>query len=173
VIPEYCPRCGTELGERYVEGRERKWCGECERPVYRNAVPCADVAVVDGERVLLVQRGAPPGEGEWTIPGGHLEVDEEPHAGAARELEEETSLSVIPGALTLLETTQLEPYEKKHVVSTAFAVSADDVEGTASAGSDAEAVEWVTREEADERETRPHVERRVRAAIQTVREDDQ
>ena len=170
MIPEYCPRCGTELGERYVEGRVRKWCGECERPVYRNAVPCADVAVVDSERVLLVQRGAPPGEGEWTIPGGHLEFEEEPRVGAARELREETGLSVEPGALTLLEVTQLEPYREKHVVSTAYAVGVDAVSGTPEAGSDAAAVEWVTREEAADRDTRPHVERRVSAAIHVVNE---
>lgn len=170
MIPEYCPRCGTELGEQYVEGRERKWCGECERPVYRNAVPCADVAVVDGERVLLVQRGAPPGEGEWTIPGGHLEFEEDPRVGAVRELREETGLVVEPAALTLLEATQLEPYEDKHVVSTAYAVDVAKARGTPEASSDAETVEWVTRKEAAERETRPHVERRVSAAIHVVNE---
>ncbi|WP_232686687.1 NUDIX domain-containing protein [Halobacterium zhouii] len=172
MIPDYCPHCGTELGERDVEGRVRKWCSTCERPVYRNAVPCGDVTVVDGERALLVQRGVPPGEGEWSIPGGHLEVDEEPRVGAARELREETGVVAEPDALTLLETTQLEPYGEKHVVSTAYAVGADAVRGTAIAGSDATAVEWVARGDLDGRETRQHVERRVDAAVAAVCETE-
>jgi ADP-ribose pyrophosphatase YjhB (NUDIX family) len=168
VIPSYCPQCGTELGERRVEDRDRKWCGSCERPVYRNAVPCAGVTVLDGDRVLLVQRSVPPGEGSWATPAGHLEVEEEPRVGAARELEEETGLSVDPAALVLLEATQLEQFGEKHVVSVGYAASAADVTGTPEAGSDAAAVEWVPRERLAERPLRPHVERRVEAAVRAL-----
>ena len=168
MIPAYCPRCGTGLGERRIEGRDRKWCGSCERPVYRNAVPCAGVTVLDGSRVLLVQRTVPPGAGSWSIPAGHLEVDEEPRVGAVRELEEETGLSVDPEALTLLEATQLEPFGEKHAVSIGYAASAADATGTVAAGSDAAAVEWVPRERLDKRALRPHVERRVAAAVRAL-----
>ncbi|WP_232703039.1 NUDIX hydrolase [Halobacterium wangiae] len=162
MIPSFCPQCGTELGERRIEGRDRKWCGSCERPVYRNAVPCAGVTVLDGDRVLLVQRTAPPGEGEWSIPAGHLEVEEEPRVGAARELKEETGLSIDPAALTLLETAQLDSLGEKHVVSVGYAASVADVTGTPEAGSDAAAVEWVPLDGLAERPLRPHVEQRVR-----------
>ena len=40
----------------------------------------------------LIQRGKPPGEGRWSIPGGALELGEETLAGARRELAEETGL---------------------------------------------------------------------------------
>jgi 8-oxo-dGTP diphosphatase len=50
--------------------------------------------VIDGERVLLVRRGTEPLRGEWSIPGGLLEVGEALAAGVARELQEETGLTV-------------------------------------------------------------------------------
>ena len=170
MIPKYCDQCGAELGERRVEGRDRKWCPSCERPVFQNAVPCAGVAVVDGERVLLVERAAPPGEGDWTIPGGHLEVGEEPRVGAARELEEETGVRAPPDALGLLEATQLETFADKHVVSVGYAVDVADTTGEPVAGSDARAVEWAHYEDVTERPHRPHAPRRAAAAVRAVRE---
>ena len=50
-------------------------------------------------RVLLVERGHPPGEGLWSIPGGRLERGETLAAGVARELVEETGLVVEVGPL--------------------------------------------------------------------------
>jgi ADP-ribose pyrophosphatase YjhB (NUDIX family) len=50
--------------------------------------------VIDGERVLLVRRATEPAYGEWTIPGGLLEVGETLVEGVARELFEETGLHV-------------------------------------------------------------------------------
>jgi 8-oxo-dGTP diphosphatase len=50
--------------------------------------------VIDGGRVLLVRRGTEPLLGEWSIPGGLLECGETLAAGVARELQEETGLTV-------------------------------------------------------------------------------
>jgi 8-oxo-dGTP diphosphatase len=170
VNPAFCPRCGVELAERRIEGRDRKWCDDCERPVFRNAAPCADVTVLDGDRVLLVERAVPPDSGAWTIPGGHLEFEEEPREGAVRELREEAGLSVDSAALTLTEAAQLEPFGEKRVVSVAYAVDISETTGSATAGSDAAAVEWVPRSELSKRPLRPQVERRVEKAVRELRE---
>jgi 8-oxo-dGTP pyrophosphatase MutT (NUDIX family) len=51
----------------------------------------AQMAVVDGDRVLLQLRPWPPG---WEMPGGHCEDGEDPATTAVREVEEETGLHV-------------------------------------------------------------------------------
>ena len=51
------------------------------------------VVVQDG-RALLIRRGTEPLKGEWSIPGGMLEIGETLVAGVERELLEETGLTV-------------------------------------------------------------------------------
>ena len=51
-----------------------------------------------GGRVLLVRRGHAPSLGEWSIPGGALEVGETLADGVKREVREETGLVVEPVA---------------------------------------------------------------------------
>ncbi len=60
-----------------------------DRPV----VGVGGVVIEDG-RAVLIRRGAPPLQGEWSIPGGALELGETLIEGARRELHEETGLSV-------------------------------------------------------------------------------
>jgi 8-oxo-dGTP diphosphatase len=50
--------------------------------------------VIFEDRALLIRRGAEPLKGEWSIPGGTLEVGETLAEGVRRELREETSLEV-------------------------------------------------------------------------------
>jgi 8-oxo-dGTP diphosphatase len=60
--------------------------------------------VVSGGRVLLVRRAKEPARGEWTIPGGLLEIGETLPEGVARELREETGIEV--RVLELIEATE-------------------------------------------------------------------
>jgi len=56
--------------------------------------------VFDAEgRVLLIERGTPPGAGLWSVPGGKLEPRETLAQAVAREVREETGLIVEVGTL--------------------------------------------------------------------------
>lgn len=50
--------------------------------------------VIRDARALLIRRGSEPLKGEWSIPGGMLEVGETLSDGVVRELLEETGLCV-------------------------------------------------------------------------------
>src|SRR6201997_1218626 len=50
--------------------------------------------IIDQGRALLIRRGSEPLLGEWSIPGGTLELGETLEEGVARELLEETGLEV-------------------------------------------------------------------------------
>jgi 8-oxo-dGTP pyrophosphatase MutT (NUDIX family) len=53
-----------------------------------------------GGRVLIVK---PNYRDHWQLPGGIVEHGEPPHAGCAREVEEETGLRITPGPLLVLD----------------------------------------------------------------------
>ena len=52
----------------------------------------ASVALIDRDKVLLIQRAQAPYFGLWTLPGGRLETGETPEDAAAREIAEEVGL---------------------------------------------------------------------------------
>jgi 8-oxo-dGTP diphosphatase len=50
--------------------------------------------IIENGRALLIRRGSEPLRGQWSIPGGTLELGESLQEGVARELREETGLDV-------------------------------------------------------------------------------
>ncbi len=52
--------------------------------------------IVSQGRALLVRRATEPLKGEWSVPGGVLELGEKLHDGVRREVLEETGLEVDP-----------------------------------------------------------------------------
>jgi ADP-ribose pyrophosphatase YjhB (NUDIX family) len=103
--------------------------------------------VLEGERVLLVQRGRPPGVGKWSIPGGLVHVGEEVETAVRREVAEECGLDVrLHGLVGFVERILPDGTGRiqYHYVLLDFLATAEA--GTAEracAGSDARAVRWV------------------------------
>lgn len=153
-FPTYCSHCGSELTTKRIEERERAFCSRCDQPVYQNAKPCAGAIVVDGAEVLLVKRTNPPAVGSWSLPAGFLELEEPPEDAAARELTEETGLSVSPTDLDLLETNLVEHTDGTYVLVIIYLAERAATKGTVIPGSDAaNAKFWNIRELLDSDES--------------------
>jgi len=89
----YCPHCGVPL-QRKEEGKKvRPFCPACGKVFYRNPTVGVAVLLVEGGKVLLVRRRGSY-SGQWCIPCGHVEWDEEVREAAGREFLEETGIEV-------------------------------------------------------------------------------
>ena len=64
-----------------------------KRPIRPIVAVGAVVLNEDGE-VLLIRRAKPPRAGEWSLPGGAIELGETVHSAVVREVREETNLTV-------------------------------------------------------------------------------
>jgi ADP-ribose pyrophosphatase YjhB (NUDIX family) len=110
-------------------------------------VICAGAVVRDAAgRLLLVQRGTPPEEGSWTLPGGRVEPRESPADAAAREVREETGLVVEVGRL--LATVPVLGYVVHDFAATVTG-------GVLRAGDDAADARWFSAAEMQELELSP------------------
>jgi 8-oxo-dGTP diphosphatase len=104
--------------------------------------------IIEGDGVLLVKRAHPPIQGQWSIPGGVLEVGEMVREAAVREAREETGLIVEPGELLGVFDRILRDAEHRvqyHYVLVDFLCR--PLGGTLLAASDAAEVQWFKREE--------------------------
>jgi ADP-ribose pyrophosphatase YjhB (NUDIX family) len=106
--------------------------------------------IIDNGRVLLVKRGHPPLAGEWSIPGGVLELGETLREAAIREAQEETCLTVEPADLLGVYDRVLRDDAGRtlyHFVLIDFLCRL--VSGEAQAADDADEVRWFTLNETE------------------------
>ncbi len=103
--------------------------------------------VVHEGRVLLVRRGREPLKGQWSLPGGLLEVGESLVEGVIREVGEETGLQVAPIELIeLLDRIHREGNRVRyHYVIADYLCRVTG--GNLQAASDADEARWVERAE--------------------------
>ena len=99
-------------------------------------------------RVLLVRRGQEPLKGEWSLPGGALELGETLQQGVVREVLEETGLAVATGGVIEL-LDRIIPDEsgavRYHYVLVDFICHVTG--GTLLGASDADEARWAKPEE--------------------------
>jgi 8-oxo-dGTP diphosphatase len=114
------------------------------------------VVVRDG-KALIVKRAHEPRKGEWSLPGGLLELGESLQDAAQREIKEETGLDVVVGPI--IETFDRVHRDdagkiRYHFVIVDFVCWSDS--GDAIPASDAEGCAWVSSEEIDDYKVNAH-----------------
>lgn len=117
----------------------------------RPMVGVGGIVFDDAGRVLLVRRGHAPLLGEWSVPGGALEVGETLEEGVRREVAEETGLVVDPVArVEVLDRIERDGdgRVKYHYVLIDFLCRV--MSGEAKSNSDATALRWAAPDELSE-----------------------
>jgi 8-oxo-dGTP diphosphatase len=108
-------------------------------------VVAAGAIVVHDGRVLLVQRGQPPSEGLWAIPGGRVELGETLQEAAEREIKEETGLTIRAGhPIHTFDVILRDEVGRVRFHYIIVDLVADYVSGALHAGDDAREARWVT-----------------------------
>ena len=110
----FCPRCGAPLApataparpgrsrglaDGVAFGRPRKLCRYCGFRQFHDPKVAVSALVSDGAAVLLVRRAVIPRIGFWALPAGFMDADELPEEAVAREVAEETGVTIRPLAL--------------------------------------------------------------------------
>lgn len=104
-------------------------------------------AIIYEGRALLIQRGKPPNQGLWSLPGGRVEWGETLREAVAREVREETGLEVELGPIVEVIDAlgEGDPTPAFHFIIIDFL--ARPVGGVLAAGDDAGDARWTTPDE--------------------------
>lgn len=108
-------------------------------------LPSCHALIRDGERFLLIQRGRPPFQGFWSLPGGGIELGETVEEALKREVREETGLEI--GIRRFLGYADAIDYDEAGRVRYHYVILYAEAEvrgGALAAADDAAAARWVT-----------------------------
>ncbi len=125
--------------------------------------------IVSGGRVLLVRRATEPLMGEWSVPGGMLELGETLREGVRREVLEETGLVVEPGeVLDIFDSifTDDQGRIQYHYVLIDYLCRL--ISGEAKAGTDVSEVRWVSESELAGLRLRGSIESSLRDSVTAI-----
>ncbi|MGB7553531.1 MAG: NUDIX hydrolase [Candidatus Korobacteraceae bacterium] len=125
--------------------------------------------IVRQNRVLLVRRATEPLKGEWSVPGGMLELGEKLRDGVRREVLEETAVHIEPGdVLDVFDSIFRDEQGRTQYHYVLIDYLCHFVSGEAKAGSDVSEVRWVQEHELAEMRLRDSIEQVVRKGIRTI-----
>jgi 8-oxo-dGTP diphosphatase len=97
--------------------------------------------------ILLIERKNPPFQGDWALPGGFVEMDEDLYESAQRELEEETGLTkILLNQLYTFGKPGRDPRGRTISVAYYGFIQSDKKKENAVAGSDAKNLKWFSLE---------------------------
>lgn len=131
--------------------------------------PIIGVAAViwHGDRVLLIQRGKPPRQSEWSLPGGRQELGETVAEAARREVYEETGVDVdIQDVIAVVDLIERDAENRVQFHYTLIDLLAEWRGGEARAGDDAAAVAWAQIHELEQYALWSETERIIRLAAE-------
>ena len=123
--------------------------------------------VVRGEKALIIKRAHEPRKGEWSLPGGLLNLGESLSDAARREVREETGLDIHPEAIIeTFDRVHRDPDGRIrfHFVIVDFVCQSRV--GDPVAGSDADAVAWVTADELEAYGVNAHAAAVIRKGLE-------
>jgi 8-oxo-dGTP diphosphatase len=114
--------------------------------------------IVRKARVLLVQRGNEPNRGQWSIPGGVVELGETLTQAVEREVREECGLQVqAQDVLSTFDLIQRDPQGRIWYHYVLIDLRARYVSGEATPSSDALDVRWVEQTQLDRMDLVPRL----------------
>ena len=96
----YCSFCGHPFAAHAPWPRI---CAHCDNVTYRNPLPVSVIIQPVDDGLLVARRAIEPAKGKLALPGGFVELPETWQEAAARELLEETGVSVDPAAVDVVD----------------------------------------------------------------------
>jgi 8-oxo-dGTP diphosphatase len=173
---EFFGRRGVSLAvdtqERTRVGFSRRHArSDMKRDYPEHPIIGVGAVIVEGDRVLLVRRDTEPLRGEWSVPGGMLELGEKLRDGVRREVEEETGIAVEPGeVLDVFDSIFTDTLGRTQYHYVLIDYLCRVISGEARAGSDVSDVRWVGSEALPAMELRESIEQVVRKGLLRARD---